>query len=284
MQAEITIYCAELEAILAELPAPRRAEFVAEAHAHLQAMVAARRADGLGETAAWNAVLSEFGAAPEVGRALREQWASSGQLECEGAPLSKRQLIGKMAPPLLVALGFYLLLLSVPHESWESAWAGPLYALLTLGVGGFGLWRARRLGMKWTPATIANCAFCVLMMLNAIVLVGWGDALNSSQWSDKYPWAMLCVVALFALISRALRGRERGARPWRVAANTASNPVAAEQEFRLYPRLSFALGAAMMGCGLVVIGVQQTFGFPLALLTCASILGGAAAWLRWLRK
>ena len=284
METEINFYCAELAAALAELPAPRRAEFVAEARAHLLAMVAARRADGTSQAQAWRLALEEFGAAREVGRALREQWANSGQLECEGAPLSKRQLLGKVAPPLLMALGFYLLLLLVPHAAWKNAWAGPLYALFCLIAGGFGLARARRRGMKWTPATIANCAFGCVMMLNAIVLVVWGDALNSSQWSDKYPWAMLCAVALFALVSRALRARERGARPWRVAANYASNPVAAEQEFRLYPRLSFALGAAMMGCGLVVLGVQQAFGLPLALLACASILGGAAALLWRLKK
>ena len=104
LHERVEAYLAALEAPLAELPAARREEFVDETRAHLGAMVEAKRADGLGEEAAWNAAMEEFGEPTEVGRALWKQWATSGQLESEGELIPTRELAKKFN----LAFGFWV--------------------------------------------------------------------------------------------------------------------------------------------------------------------------------
>ena len=84
LSERIEAYFAAIEAQLQDLPDARRAEFVDEARAHLQAAVEAKRADGLDESASWKAALREFGEPGEVGRSRARVARSVGDFEAVG--------------------------------------------------------------------------------------------------------------------------------------------------------------------------------------------------------
>lgn len=240
-KSRVEAYFAALEAPLAELPAPRRDEFLSEARAHLAAMVEARRADGLGEEAAWDEAMTEFGEAGEVGRALWRGWASSGQLESEGAPLSKREVARKFVWPLIVVLVFYpLMMLLLSSDRVSKA---PFFLAIGLFLTGVGVFRSRRAGMQWTPSSITGVVLGIAQMLFIAAQLQWGASrYGTILLSCGMPLLLACWVFQWWLSKR-----EQTKRPWKFGALYAKNPVAAEQSYRISPLIGWTMGS-VMGC------------------------------------
>jgi len=272
LQKRIEAYFVALEAPLAELPTAHREEFMAETRAHLSAMVEAKRADGLGEEAAWNAAMDEFGEPKEVGRALWKQWARSGQLESEGEPVSKRELARKFVWPVvfgLLAYGSMTLLLS--SDSW---WRTPFFALWSIFCFVFGTHRARRAGMQWTPANLAAAVFVALQLALVIAQLKWGE---SSFGTMLASWGNPLMLGCWTFWWW-LRQTDMPKRPWKTTALYAQNPVAVEQEYRISPLIGWTVGSAMGFISVLLLGLQFFSPTQTSLLGVAhlvfSIVGG----------
>lgn len=276
LTARIEAYFAALEAPLVELPAARREEFLAEARTHLSAMVEARRADGMGEEAAWDEALREFGEPTVVGRALWRGWASSGQLESEGAPLSKRELVRRYGWRLVAALGvcgFVALL-----RSLDPPWGRPLF--IAFGVLGFvfGTLRSLRLGVRWTPSNIASFVLCTFALLLSSAQLVWGASFGATF---PFTWANSFLLAL-SLWWLYLYKRDLLKRPWKSSVRFKQSPVAAEQEYRLSPAVSFVMGMLFVFAVPILTGLQ-TFGLIPTILAWMGFLGGAFVLGWWLK-
>ncbi len=286
LSSRIEAYFAALEAPLAELPATRREEFIAETRAHLGAMVEAKRADGLGEEAAWNAAMNEFGEPGEVGRALWKAWATSGQLESEGAPLSTREVVKKYLPRMALVMGAMSLFRFLPEAAWHSSTFLAVCALWIVGCLSWGSLRFWRSGGRWTAFTSANLVFFLVSAFYALGQLQWGETWRATasgrlvgQWFPFLP--ILFCPLYFYLYKRDLKSR-----PWRFGAFAGrfkQSPVAAEQEYRLSPALGLLMGG-LFGCvGALVIGLASS-GFVPTFLLVAGFLGGTFALGRWLQK
>ena len=283
LQAQIAAYFAAIDAQLQELPAARRAEFADEIRAHLHAMVEAKRADGLDEARAWPSAMREFGEPDEVGRGLYKQWAKSGQLESEGAPLSARDIIGKFGWRFVwgVMCAAAFSIFGSP-ATWHGPWVVPAFALfLTLAIGRGIYLRQREFG-KWTPSAITGMIFAVVV--NAFVLgtLQWGDDWAASVLARGGGIAAMLCLGLAAL-SLWLYRREAAQRPWQFTSRFKSSPIAAEQEYRISP----VAGAAMGGVFGLLLGLPVTpqfLGLPVIWLVCAGLICAVALCAWRLRK
>lgn len=272
-------YLAAIEAELGDIPAARKREFMDEARAHLWAMVEAKRADGLSEEAAWQSAMAEFGESREVGRALRQQWADSAQLESEGAPLSTRRKLWIFALPVVgCVLAYALFTLMLAPES-SAGWQMPVLAIITFGCITFGISSDVRKRGGWKPSTIVGCFSAVIITSNALFNLSGGR-----EWGGEWrSWGTFAFVMTYASLYFWLYKRERANRPWQWNARFKQSPVAAEQEYRLAPLVGLAMGTVLSCIGLVSIGLQF-FGLPFALLSCAGLVGGALVLGRWLTR
>ena len=283
-QERIATYFAAIEAQLEALPAARRAEFIDEARAHLHAMVEAKRADGLSEAGAWNAAMTEFGEPTQVGRALHEQWADSAQLESEGVPLSRAEVARKFALPVAAALGgFIAFMLLITPAMWHSARAAPMYTLALASLIGVGIWRGRKQGGQWTPSNVMIAAVTAVILIHVIAGLDWGTGRYPLGIARVIQPMLMPLILVECVLWVWLRRRERADRPWQWSARFKQNPVAAEQEYRLYPLIGLAMGTALGCVGMIGMGLQF-FGLPLALLSCGGLIGVAVVFGWWLWK
>lgn len=272
LSSRVEAYFAALEAPLAELPAARREEFMVEARAHLHAMVEARRADGLNEEAAWEDALREFGEPGEVGRALWKGWTTSGQLETEGAPLSKRELVERYGWRLVAGLCVYGLLTLL--QRLDPPWATPFLIGFCVFCFGFGTLRSLRGGTQWTPSNIASFVFCTAQLVLAVAQLGWGE---SRGLTTLFVWGNFLMLPCW-LVWWWLYKRDLPKRPWKATAFYKQNAVAAEQSFRIGPLLGWTMGS-LMGCVGALMTNTQFFNLTQRLCLCAvqiliSVVGG----------
>jgi hypothetical protein len=276
LSRQIEAYFALLEAPLQELPVARRDEFVAEARAHLHAMVEARRADGLDEAAAWNAALNDFGEPGVVGRALWKAWASSAQLESEGVPLTKRELIKRYRWHLVA--GFCVCGLLALLRSLDPPWGRPFVIGFGVLCFVFGTYRSLRVGMRWTPSNIASFVLCIFALLLSSVQLVWGASFGATF---LFTWANSFLLAL-GLLWLYLYKRDLLKRPWKSSVRFKQSPVAAEQEYRLAPAVGLVMGLLFVSAVPILTGLQ-TFGLIPAILGWVGFLGGAFVLGRWLK-
>ncbi len=286
LSSRVEAYFAALEMPLAELPASRREEFMAEARAHLHAMVEARRADGLDEAAAWDAALSEFGEPGEVGRALWKAWASSGQLESEGAPLSKAKFARKIALQMLAGAAIALFA-EIQHKifpAFSHISGNALFmALGLLCFFGFRAYQMKQRNELQLPHRVFGFVVGALLLFWMMLRNPPVNLIPNSPFLDVWEvpimiGALICWLWLYK--------RDMARRPWRFggfAGRYGQSPVAAEQEYRLYPVVGLAMGV-IMGCVGLVVGGAEFFGLPLALFGCAGVIGVATAFGLWLHK
>jgi uncharacterized membrane protein len=87
----LAAFLAQIEATLGDMPAERRAEILAETRCHLEAMLAARRIDGITESAAWEDVQRSFGDPEQIGRDLAREWNRDPHFETIGKPMTQRE-------------------------------------------------------------------------------------------------------------------------------------------------------------------------------------------------
>ena len=279
MESNLEAYLSAIEAELKDVPATRKSGFMAEVCAHLQAMFEAKRADGHDTATAWLHTTREFGEPEKVGRELRAQWASSSQMESEGTPLSKRRKLRMFALPIALSVVTYALLRLIGAPQNNAGWQFPVLAALAFGCFAFGTASDVRKRGGWKPSTIVGCAGAFIILSNALFSLSghqnWGGA-----WRD---WGNFAFVMIYASLYHWLSKRERANRPWQFSARYKTSPVAAEQEYRIYPLVGLAMGTVLSCIGLISMG-SQFFGWPLTLFLCAGSIGAAAVFGKWLIK
>ncbi len=275
----IEAYFARLEAQLSDLPEARKREFVDEARAHLHAMVEAKRADGLSEAVAWQSALAEFGDATQVGRALRKQWADSAQLESEGVPLSLRRKLWIFTLPVVACIVVYAMATLIISPQNNQGWQMPVIAVVIFGCLAFGTASDVRKRGGWKPSTIVGCVGAFIITSNALFTLSIGG-----NWGGGWRfWGTFAFVMAYTSLHSWLYKRERADRPWQFSTLYKTSPIAAEQTYRLGPLVGLAMGTVMGCIGIISLG-PQFFGLPLALLSCAGLIGGAVVLGRWLQK
>lgn len=282
----IEAYFFALEAPLSELPAPRREEFLREARAHVRSMVEARRADGMDELAAWDSSLANFGDPQEVGRALWREWASSGQLESEGAPLSMRDLARKYLPRMLLGMGIIAVGSIAMTRGWPGRYYAPFLVFLLLESFIRALLRHWRSGRQWTPFVLLSFSFFAFISLHLTANLLGEQSWRASAIGHLVDQCFPFVVCGFCGLGLYLYKRELPRRPWRFGPNAAyyeQSPVAAEQEYRLSPLIGFTMGASFGCVSLLVIGLQS-FGIAPALWFGAASLVVGCGLALWLKK
>ncbi len=277
MQNDLEAYLSALEAQLTEMPAARRAEFLDEARAHLHAMFEARRADGADAATAWLQVAAEFGEPAQVGRELREQWASSGQLETEGAPLTKWEWVRNFGIIFVAIAALEVFIVSLPKSAWEQMRNYSAYGMVVLAMIAFWSLQLRRAGRRWTFASVLAHGLAFLLLMQPVARVQWPQIETSGF---EQPMSVG-----FCLLMAWVLKREIGNRPWQWSARFKSSPVAAEQEFR-FTRLFAIAAMTTTGCANIIWMGTQFFALPIAplLLACAGFSGVNLIVWRWLVK
>ena len=277
MENNLESYISAVEAQLNDLPAARRAEFIGEVRAHLHAMFEAKRADGLDAATAWLHSMREFGEPEKVGSELRAQWANSGQLESEGAPLSLKRKVRMFALPIAACVVAHALFM-LAHEH-KAGWQWPLIAAIVFGCLAYGTASDVRQRGGWKPSTLVGCAGAFVVVSNALFNLSG----HQSWGGEGRSWAMFAFVLFYVSLFHWLQRRERAHRPWQSSALYKTSPIAAEQSYRIAPLVGLAMGTTL-GCIGLIAGGSQFFGWPLALLGCVGVIGVALVYGRLLLK
>jgi hypothetical protein len=108
IEIQIESFLAQISATLSALPEERRQEILLETRGHLEAMIAARRADGMDEGAAWESTRRNFGDAAQIGGALATEWKRAPRFETLGTPLTVGEKVEKVVFSMGNALAFGL--------------------------------------------------------------------------------------------------------------------------------------------------------------------------------
>lgn len=278
MENNLDSYLSAIEAQLRDVPAARRAEFMDEVRAHLHAMFQAKRADGHDTATAWLHATAEFGEPAKVGRDLRRQWADSAQLESEGVPLSLRRKWWVFALPVAACVVVYAFATMVLSPQNNAGWQIPVLALVMFGSFGYGIASEVRKRGGWKPSTSVGCVQAIFICSQTLANI-YGGFKSQGGW--QY-WYFALNFALFALYFWLYK-RERADRPWQFSALYKTNPIAAEQTYRLGPIVGLVMGNVLGCIGMISMGLQF-FGLPLALLSCAGLIGGSVILGWWLLK
>ena len=268
-------YFAALEKALGEMSAERKGAALKEVHAHLWAMVEAKRMDGLSESDAWRAALREFGAPEKVGRALWKQWIDSGQMEENGEPMTRKQKALKWGFPLIWTTVSSLLVVFGRISIFEAcAWLLVVMCFAELGRNYY-----PRKGEKWSAAHVFLYAVSTFALLNMVFM----KDLQNTILGEIRDYATLITALVYLPIYLRFRKRETARRPWQIDRKFSRNPIAAEQKYRMEPRIVLA-ASATFSCAFVLSHCLQFFGLPLALLMCAAIVGAAFTASLWVAK
>lgn len=290
VEMDLAVFLEKLDAQLSDLPPARRAEILAETRAHLEAMMSARRADGMEQNEAWHSARQAFGEAQSIGRDLAREWRRSPRVETVGTPLSKHEKLRLFAFPATLALFIFVFsMLGLTDERWKSYWINGIIALITFGCAGYGFRSWRRAGGQWTPAIAFNWTLCVLQLLWANLYLTFGSQSLGASGESVSPFWLLAMFPLallpFSILASVWLKREnkRGNTPfpWRQTSRYAQNPIAAEEIYRLAPKVGLVKGAAL-GCSLWLWMGWKFFGFGIAATLCVAEIAVAVFYARWL--
>lgn len=271
----------QINAQLGDLPPARRIEIIGETRAHLEAMIAARKSDGMDENAAWQSASRAFGDAETIGRELAREWKRDPRVETVGTPLTKKEKLWMFARPVtlfLLCYGFLSLMDVVRAQSRQGADA--IYPLITFSCGAVVLWRWRREGGKWTSARIAGWALLILGWL-WIYSGLFGSTLRSPLWSAIPVILIFGMIIVLCIIYIGVKRSVKTAFPWRQMPQYAQNPIKAEELYRLGPRIQL-VSMTTSGCLLWLFMGWKYFGFALAAGFCIGEIALAYLYARWL--
>lgn len=279
MENNLESYLVAIEAQLNDIPAARKTEFMDEVRAHMHAMWEAKRADGLDAATAWLSAMEEFGNPENVGRQLRRQWADSAQLESEGVPLSLRRKWWIFALPVVASVVVYAFATMAISPQNNQGWQIPFLTLMMFGSLGYGIASDVRKRGGWKPSLVVGCVQAVFICSQTTINI-YGGFQPESQ---LVMWGGFAIQ--FVLISLYLwfYKSERADRPWQFSSLYKTNPIAAEQQYRLSPIVGLVLGNVLGCIGMISVGLQF-FGLPIALLSCAMLISGSVILGKWLFK
>jgi hypothetical protein len=281
-QAEIEALLSEVAAEIEVIPTDRRGEFIDEMRAHLYAMLAARVSDGLSEAVAWKQTQAAFGEGTEIGRDLAEEWIRKPRIETQGAPLSRREKALLIARPLATMLVTFPLVYGALTYSRAYGLESIAFLVTIAVLLAFGVRQARRHQMPWTPT-----AKSIMGLICAHVFMSWlnlttAPFISSGPFRNAFSlWNVVFMVGCIVLAIRARR-ETNTLRPWRSLPQYGQSPVAAEQAYRLSPRIGVVLG--LTGIGIVAfINGAQYFGVWAGVGIFVLLAGFCAIVMRWLR-
>lgn len=276
----LDLFLQALGAQLGDLPTARRAEILDETRGHLEAMIAARRADGMDEIAAWHSARNAFGDAEIVGRELAREWHRDPRIETVGTPLSeaaKRRKIAGFFPVLLIFP------LAYPLVTWldNRHLAGAFFLMFAPLMLGYSIWRQRRQGLPFTLSAIAGMLISFVFLLGLALQIQFDAQLRDTPLQaalDAYFAPIIAVVGLITMFFQ--REQNKKVYPWRAGRLYATNPVAAEDNYRLSLRLCF-IGFTAIQC-FSVLWMWPFFGIW-TLLGCLGVVTFNLLVWRWIR-
>lgn len=276
-------YLEQLEAQLGDLPPKRRAEILAETRSHLEAMMLARRADGMDEGDAWRSARNAFGDADPIGRELAREWKRAPRVETVGTPLSRREKIVSFTRPVALS-AFFLALFSIGNApQFQGQWRDVIYAFMTLAVVVLGLWRWRKRGGQWSFPLACFLAGGSVAFAGVYLDSILGIQSHGTRWNTIFQlWPYLSFV-LMAIAIPWFPRTIKTAFPWRRMPLYAQNPIAAEELYRLSPKIQL-LSMTVTGCLLWLFMGWQFLGFRVAAAFCLGEVALAYLYARWLDR
>ena len=274
-------YESDLALVLAPLPNEKRAQVLAEVRAHLEAMIEARRADGMNADGAMENALQGFGTAEQIGRELLDEWARGPRMEVRGTPLSKREKWRQVAPVVGAFLVLYPLMLWLQQQMQGWKWQGVATSAFMMVCFTTGMWRSQK-ATRWMerPAHRFLALVCVLQMVGAILYLN-RDVMPAG--TNRVFEIGMPILGLLMLIGLVWLVRERKTNPpWREIATYQANPIATEERYRLGSRTGLIMGATM--------GIMSTlwmswnfFGLIYGIGTSIVLLAIYGLLYRWIR-
>lgn len=224
-------FLSRIEAHLGDLPAARRTETLAEARGHLEAMLAANRADGWGETAAWQKTARDFGDADQIGRDLAREWKRAPRVETVGASLTQAEKVAqivRLVPWMIAGIGFFALFPWMAQHHLTGAF------YLLMAPTGFlrAFWDFHHTGQPLNAESLfLPVLMCVVISAGGLQIVGegtsWGMAL--ARVFDVYLGPVF--VAAFLVGAVWLKRGAKQNKSWRYLPRYNSNPIGAEEEY-----------------------------------------------------
>jgi len=222
----------------------------------------------------------------EVGRALWREWASSGQLESEGAPVPKRDLVRGYLPRLLWSLGITLLIYFAITVWGTGPYFGVLFALPLFGLLIWVAIRHQRGGGKWTLSIVLPFCFATLVIvIGAAYFIG-AQSLRATPLVHLAEQGNPFFLCGFSLWQFFFYKRNLPKRLWRLnsyARRHKDSPVAAEQEYRFTYHLTFGIGIVSSGLG-ALLASFQLFGLAPTLFLAAAIVVAGLGLEIWRKK
>ena len=278
-------YESNLALVLAPLPPEKRAQVLAEVRAHLEAMIEARRADGMSAERATEEALQGFGAAELIGRELLDEWARGPRMEARGTPMSRREKVKVSVRLFIAALVLRPLMewLLPRLEGWE--WEGVAKTSFWVMCLAYGMWHSQKT-LRWIEKPACRFVVIVNVMHILVVLIlcnfvsvpashAWLLSILSSSW--------ILIYLLLSTIGLAWYRRERKVNPpWRDMMSYRTNPVATEDRYRLNELSAFTLSWSIGALStLWLVGVS--YGSVGGLIGIAALLSSYGLLYRWIR-
>lgn len=261
-----------------------------ETREHLEAMMAARRADGLDASAAWHDVRRCFGDADTIGRELAREWERAPRHETEGTPLSNREKVLIVVGSLASGLLFFLILTAV--SPWLAArhlqglFSLVAIPLLWLFMG----WQLRKKQGPFTPTKIFALLYGFAVIMAFPLRYQFAGALRGTHWetllnaprSPHFDFVVM-VVCLFLALGRKRENKK--VLPWRRWGRYSSNPIGTEDEYHFNISFGRILGTAIpcVSALLSALLVGSVSSMVPSLAICLGVVAMNVAIGRWLR-
>lgn len=272
-----------LDAQLNDLPPARRIEIIGETRAHLEAMIAARRAGGQSEAQAWQSAREAFGDAKTTGAELAREWKRAPRVETEGTPLSRREKIALLTPFLVRCFAVWaLVLLSFAGLGrLSSANQGLILIAWIPLIFGFQLRRQRGKGRPITPSRIAWFGGAALLSLGLGIYQQFESELHGTSTEIfLQAWAVPLFMLTMAAILFWAKLEARHVFPWRYLPRYPSNPIGAEQEYFLWRKIETAFKLLLAFTFWSWMG-WQFLGFVLAAILGLGEIAFTLLYARW---
>ena len=237
-------YESDLAVVLAPLPDEKRAQVLAEVRAHLEAMIEARRADGINAERALENALEGFGSSEQIGRELLDEWARGPRMEVRGTPLSKREKLKLLGRPFVFVLIYYPLVTWILPQYVDETKLDLLFSIVAMLCFAFGGWRwLRERNGKLSAAQKSLFAVCTFQALMSIIYLNRRlMPFDVDRYFANYLWISLPLL----IGSLVWCQRERKTNPpWRTLKTYQANPIATEERFRLSGLIGLIMGATM---------------------------------------
>jgi hypothetical protein len=239
-------FVTELEEAIGDIPVPQRQEILAETRSHLEAMVAARRADGMDEATAWQSAMRDFGDPGEIGGELHKEWNRDPHYETVGTAMTAREKTTKIAGGLAIGFPLFLITQYIASQLHERH----LLGIACLFASCFFTWllvsNYRKKGIPFTPAL-------KFLLLNIFLFPASMGALNQFTSQLKAmglaQFFILVLPIVFTMSSLGavlwIKSEAGKTLPWRRSPRYEANPIAAEDAFNFGPTLGLTLYTAI---------------------------------------